>query len=212
MKQKELTPVEDLQVLGDPPYPLRGLRWPTVRHWGLRQSTAGVYFPFLNSEGKLVGWSVRRQDRQPKYLNSPGFRKSGYLYGLYENQQWIKERREVILVEGQFDALAVWDAGFPNVCSTLGCSLAKDQARLLLPWVDRLRILYDGDKAGREGATDLKCKWEGIFGVELLYLPADEDPCSVGSAALQKLIAGFSAENGEELVWPADIQGSARSG
>jgi len=171
-----------------PPYPLRSLRWPTVKYWGLRGHSSGIYLPFRDVDGRLVGWSVRQDNHEPKYLNSPGFRKSSYLYGLYENQERIKRRREVILVEGQFDALAVWDAGFTNVCSSLGCHLGKDQVRLLLPWVDRIRVLYDGDKAGRDGAVDLKCRWQNVFSIDLLYLPEGTDPSSIGVDALVRLL------------------------
>lgn len=173
------------------PFPLRDLHWPTVHYWELRSCNGGTYFPFRDLEGRLVGWSVRQAEGViPKYLNSPGLRKSAFLYGLYENQERIKTRREAILVEGQFDALAVWDAGFPWVCSTLGCNFSRDQARLLLPWVDRIKVLYDGDKAGREGAFELKCKWQNVFAVELLYLPDGEDPCSAGPEVLEKILGG----------------------
>lgn len=188
MRQKELPEVQPPDDLGQPFYPLRELAWPTVKHWGLRSYQGGTYFPFRDVDGRLVGWSIRQDQRVPRYLNSPGFRRNRFLYGLYENKACIQRRGEVILVEGQFDALAVWDAGFPNVCCTLGCHLSKDQVRLLLPWVDRLKVLYDGDTAGRNAAVELKCKWQSVFGIELLYLPDGQDPSSVGSNELQRLL------------------------
>lgn len=185
-KPKEVLPPVGL---GAPPFPVRELHWPTIKFWALQRSEDGVYFPFRDIEGRLIGWSIRQSSKRPKYLISPGFRKTGFLYGLYENQAQIRAQREVIVVEGQFDALAVWDAGFPAVVATLGCNLAKDQARLLLPWIDRIRVLYDGDKAGRQGAEELKCRWKGVFDIELLYLADGEDPASIGARLVAKVLA-----------------------
>ena len=192
LKKMQLSPLPVLEFpegLGETPYPLRGLGFPTLKHFGLRECAEGVCFPFRDVEGNLVGWSVRRAEGvEPKYLNSKGLKKSRILYGLYENQESIRKRKEVILVEGQFDALAVWDAGFTNVAAVLGSDLAREQVRLLLPWVDRIKVLFDADSAGREGAFQVRCKWQSVFSVKVLVLPEGEDPCSAGEEKLQEVL------------------------
>ena len=191
MQEPKLPVLELPEGLGEHPFPCRNLHFPTLKHWGVRNCVDGIFFPFRNLSGDLVGWSVRKSGNvQPKYLNSKGLRKSRILYGLHENFALICARKEVILVEGQFDALAVWDAGFPNVCSTLGSDLARDQARLLLPYVDRIKVLYDADKVGIESAYALKCKWESVFNISVLLLPQGEDPSSVSAEALEEVLSG----------------------
>ncbi len=53
--------------------------------------------------------------RMPKYLNSPespAYSKTRTLYGLHEARQAIASQDRVIIVEGYFDVIALWQAGF----------------------------------------------------------------------------------------------------
>jgi DNA primase len=67
-------------------------------------------------------------DQDPKYLNSPDtpiYTKGKLLYGWNLTKDAIREQREIILVEGYTDLLALLQAGIPNVAASLGTSLTS---------------------------------------------------------------------------------------
>ena len=109
-------------------------------------------FPILNLMGKVAGFGGRSLgDETPKYLNSPEsliFQKGKLAYGLYQAQKYIREKDEVILVEGYFDVLAMHAAGFQNVVATCGTSLTPDHLKVFKKFASRVLVLFDGDKAG----------------------------------------------------------------
>ena len=76
-----------------------------------------VVFPIHNIEGQLIAYVGRwAEDPVPsgkrKYFLPPGFRRGLELYNLHRA---IKEGTEAIVVEGYFDVLRLYAAGYP-VC------------------------------------------------------------------------------------------------
>lgn len=115
-----------------------------------------VVFPIRNHIGKVIAFGGRTiSGAQPKYLNSsesPLFRKSQILYNFDEARKHMRKTNEVILCEGQMDAIAITEAGCPHVVATLGTALTEHQAQLLKRYVDTVVICYDGDQAGLEAS------------------------------------------------------------
>ncbi len=81
--------------------------------------------------------------------------------------------KELILVEGEHDLMMGWQKGLRGVCSFTGGAMA-------LPAFDKLRvfegkdlvIIYDNDKAGREGAEKVgKAVFEIIHLIKIVQLP-----------------------------------------
>lgn len=113
-------------------------------------------FPIIDTRGKVAGFGGRSlpgetQGDGPKYLNSSDsilFQKSKIAYGLYQAQKHIREKNEVILVEGYFDVLALHCAGFENVVATCGTALTPEHLHLLKKFCSKITLLFDGDKAG----------------------------------------------------------------
>ena len=58
----------------------------------------------------------------------------------------------IIVVEGYIDAIAVSEAGFPNVVAPLGTALTPDQCALLWAMASEPILCFDGDGAGRRAA------------------------------------------------------------
>jgi DNA primase len=179
LKQYKIAGLELPGVLLPVSKPLTGYRRyspEAIKHFDLRLTDDGVLIPFHDEKGRLVGYATRQINRKPKYLNSTGLSKADILYGLFLNQTVIREANEVILVEGQFDCIRVWDAGFKNVAATMGSSLSPSQARLLMPLVSKIVVLYDGDDAGRKGADEIKRKYSSLFKIQIKTLPDGIDP------------------------------------
>lgn len=171
-------------------------------------------FPILDLRGKIAGFGGRLLpdagvpgsgasgggDNQPKYLNSPEslvFHKSKLAFGLFQAQKHIREKDEIILVEGYFDVLALHAAGFKNVVATCGTSLTPDHLRVFLRLGTKVTVLFDGDSAGIN-ATERAMEVGLEHGV-VLYgctIPGGQDP----DEALFDAESGQARSGGREAM------------
>ena len=86
-----------------------------------------------------------------KYKFPPGFHKSLELWNAQRvlAQTWPDEWAElVVVVEGFFDCMKLWQAGIPAV-ALMGSSLSETQAEIIRAhWYEAV-LMFDGDDAGR---------------------------------------------------------------
>jgi DNA primase len=125
--------------------PDRGTRYDRFRN--------RLMIPICDVEGRVVGFGARtlEKDGVPKYLNSPQtalFDKGRLLYGLDSAKRYIREAREVVIVEGYMDVMQGWQAGFRNMVAQMGTALTGDQLRLLKRYTKRFVLALDADAAG----------------------------------------------------------------
>src|SRR3984957_11148064 len=158
---------------------------------------ARVMFPIRDASGKVIAFGGRVLDaRMPKYLNSPespAYSKARTLYGLHEARQAIASQDRVIIVEGYFDVIALWQAGFRETVASCGTSLTVEQLRLLSRYTHNIFACFDGDTAGRKASLRAL---EVFLGAGLLgrgvFLPAGSDPDTLvrdrGAQAFNELI------------------------
>ena len=138
-----------------------------------------IIFPIINHFGKVIGFGGRAVSGQmPKYLNSPEssiFKKRYNLYGLniYKRQK----RKELILVEGYMDVIALNNHGLDIAVASLGTALTIDQAKLMKRYSDDIYICYDQDNAGVK-ATEKAIKIFHEIGVNpsVIVLDNGNDP------------------------------------
>lgn len=142
-----------------------------------------LLFPIQDSRGQVVAFGGRvLDDSLPKYINSPEspiYHKGNILYGLFQAKDAMRRTGDGIVVEGYFDQLALYRAGFSNVVASCGTALTADQARLLKRYCQRVMLLFDQDSAGRKAtfrAMDALLA-EGLTTV-VVELEAGEDPDS----------------------------------
>ncbi|MBX6422842.1 DNA primase [Thermosulfurimonas sp. F29] len=157
-----------------------------------------LIFPIRNAAGKTVALAGRiLGEGDPKYLNSPEtpiYRKSRVLYGLYEARVHVREKGTGLVVEGYFDLLSLWDRGVRNVMATCGTALTQEHVRLLRRLCRNWYLVFDGDEAGRKAAARALAVFfrEGVF-PRVVFLPEGEDPDSLvrraGIEALEELLA-----------------------
>jgi DNA primase len=145
-----------------------------------------IMFPILDGRGKVIGFGGRViGEGEPKYLNSPEtplFEKGRELYGLAQARQAIRERDQVIVVEGYMDVVALAQLGIENAVATLGTATTGTHAQKLLRLADRVVFCFDGDAAGRKAAwRALESSLEHLAdnkSVGFLFLPPEDDPDS----------------------------------
>ncbi len=115
-----------------------------------------LMFPLTNSRGIVTGFSGRSlnpEEKTAKYINSPEtevYHKSELLFGYSQLHRFIREKEEIVLVEGEFDALSSFQAHVNNVCAIKGSALSQEQLKMLSRSVKRIIFALDNDKAGQE--------------------------------------------------------------
>ncbi len=181
----------------------KGFSIERVRQAGLISTNREIFrdrliFPILNMSGRIIGFGGRGIDDyiQPKYLNSPEtpiFKKGEGLYGLYQSKERVRAKGEVLLVEGYFDLLSIYQHGFDNICAPLGTSLTERQAMLLSRFARRVIILFDGDLSGIKAALRaIGLLINAQVDVYVALLPENSDPDNFiiqnGAEALRELL------------------------
>ncbi len=156
-----------------------------------------LMFPIFSPMGQVLAFGGRSLGGQePKYMNSPEsflYKKGSVLYGLQGAQKAIRERNAVIVVEGYFDLLALYQNGIQNAVAVLGTALTTGQIDILKRHSPNLVLVFDGDEAGKKASfRNLPELLEREIPARVVYLPEDEDPDSFvnrhGKEALEKRI------------------------
>ena len=147
-----------------------------------------LMFPIKDRKGRVVGFGgrVMNPDDQPKYLNTgetPVFQKSRELYGLFEALEFRKDLKQIYVVEGYMDSIAMYEHSMTNSVATLGIATNRFHIQKLLQIVNEIVFCFDGDDAGRGAAWGaLKNVLPSITDgteIKFLFLPEGEDPASL---------------------------------
>jgi hypothetical protein len=151
----------------------RNLSEETIKIWEFGsgfdwQGFPRISIPVRDHEQKLVGISKRRVEHElssgkwemidtkippkdpndppksPKFLHSKGFKKSLFLFG----ECRIVKGRTARLVEGHFDVIGLWQAGYQNALAVMGSDLSREQIEKIVKWFSDVVVFGDGDPAG----------------------------------------------------------------
>lgn len=172
-----------------------------------------VMFPIHSVSGRILGFGGRTlftDKKIAKYFNSPEsiiYNKSEILYGLHFSKGDIIKYDNCFLCEGYTDVISMYQAGIPNVVSSSGTSLTREQIRLIKRYTKNITILYDGDAAG------IKASFRGIdlileegMNVKVVLFPEGEDPDSYSKAvSTTELEQYITAHTQDFISFKADI-------
>jgi DNA primase len=167
-----------------------------------------LLWPIRDLGGDVVGFGARRIfDDDPveaKYLNTPEtpvYRKTHVLFGLDLAKREIAKSRQVVVVEGYTDVMAMHLAGVRTAVASCGTAFGAEHVSVIRRLMgddsfDRGEVIYtfDGDAAGQAAA--LKA-FEGdqSFAAQtfVCVAPDGQDPCdlrlSAGDTAVRDLVA-----------------------
>jgi len=117
-----------------------------------------IMVPIFNPTGKVIAFGGRVFDNEDpaKYLNSPEtplYKKSDIFYGAHATRDAIRKASFAIVVEGYFDFLQLYQAGFRNVVAISGTALTEKHVQNLRKLVSKTVLFYDGDQAGGNAAV-----------------------------------------------------------
>jgi DNA primase len=167
-----------------------------------------LLWPIRDLGGDVVGFGARRifddDGIEAKYLNtsdSPVYRKTHVLFGLDLAKREIAKRRQVVVVEGYTDVMAMHLAGVPTAVASCGTAFGAEHVSVIRRLIgddsfDLGEVIYtfDGDAAGQAAA--LKA-FEGdqSFAAQtfVAIAPDGQDPCELrqshGDTAVRDLVA-----------------------
>ena len=133
----------------------------------LKESGTGCYdrfrdriiFPIIGIDNKILclgGRAISHNEKNPNYINSPEsviYNKSGILFGFDIAKESIRKNGFVVIVEGYFDLISLYQHGFENVLATCGTALTTRQAGLIKRYTDNALLLFDSDEACHKAAA-----------------------------------------------------------
>jgi DNA primase len=143
-----------------------------------------VMLPVIDRQKRVIGFGGRLLDpeaKDRKYVNSPEsplFHKKESLYGLHAALDAIRRSGTVILVEGNFDVLALHQAGIEEAVAPMGTALTEEQVGVLGRLAKTIIVVFDGDSAGQRAAQKAIPLFvdAGIADARIARLPAGVDP------------------------------------
>lgn len=115
-----------------------------------------VVIPIESLKGEVVGFTGRifnGEDNTAKYLNTKEteiFKKSSLLFNYHNAKNYIRDRKSVIVVEGNMDAIKMSAKGFKNVVALMGVALSNEQIDILKRLKVPVILMLDNDNAGED--------------------------------------------------------------
>ena len=196
-----------------------------------RQGQHGVYdyfrgrvtWPIRDSTGRTLGFGARKLYEDDsigaKYINTPDtalYRKNQVLYGIDIAKAAIVKKRQVVIVEGYTDVMAMHLAGVDTAIATCGTAFGAEHAKIVRRLIaddslgavqligplkvdgqqlsSRIVFTFDGDAAGQKAAIHA-FGLDAAFSTQAFVAVADDnlDPCDLrikrGNEAVRALIA-----------------------
>lgn len=159
-----------------------------------------IMFPIMDVMGKVVGYSARvapgGDESQAKYINTPEtglYHKSKALYGIFQAKQEIKNKNFVLLVEGNLDVIAAYQAGLENTVAVSGTALTFEQLDILKRYTENIKMLFDMDSAGQVAARrSAQLCFEKGFSPAIVALEDGKDAADVAAKDPKKLLEAVS--------------------
>ncbi|WP_454049204.1 DNA primase [Cellulomonas sp. Marseille-Q8402] len=193
----------------------------------MSQGNRGVYdrfrgrlvWPIREVTGDVVGFGARKlyeDDQGPKYLNTPEtplYKKSQVLYGIDLAKREIAKNKQVVVVEGYTDVMAMHLSGIGTAVATCGTAFGSDHARVVRRLMGaggagsgiqlasgesvggEVIFTFDGDSAGQKAAMRAFGE-DQAFSAQTFVAVADGgmDPCDLrqaqGPDAVRALVRG----------------------
>ncbi len=162
-----------------------------------------IMLPVFDRQKRVVGFGSRLLDpdaKDRKYVNSPEsalFHKKKQLYGLHAALEAIRKSDTIIVVEGNFDVLALHEAGIEEAVAPMGTALTAEQVGELRRFGKTVTVVFDGDSAGQRAAQKAVPLFvEAEVDGRVARLPAGFDPDDFvrrsddGAATFRRMVEG----------------------
>ena len=181
----------------------RGLTVETISTFGLGCCPHGllrgwIAIPIHDAKGQMIAyagrWPGTPPEEQPKYRLPRGFRKSLELFNQHRAMQ-ENPSEPLVVVEGFFGCMRVWQAGHRRVVSLMGSLLSPAQEERIVQIAGengRVLLLFDEDAAGRKGRSEAQERLSKHVAVSVIRLEDGQQPDSLEADELLTLIRQHS--------------------
>ena len=173
----------------------RGIEPATADHFGVGYfrghglMSGRIAIPIHDDIGRLVAYCGRTVDPvEPRYRFPAGFQKSQVLF--HDHRARAAGGGQVIVVEGFFDCMRVYQAGFPCVVALMGARLSPAQKNLLAARFCEVVLLLDGDRTGRAATAQIASDLRPACSVTELLLPAGVQPDQMTTDEIRRVLIG----------------------
>jgi twinkle protein len=128
----------------------------TAERYGVTSDAINYYFPYYDGNGTLVAAKVR--NKQEKKFSTEGEWAKSTLFG---QQLFSSGGKYVTITEGEFDALAVFQATgskWPSVSIRNGATGALKDCRAAYEWLnsfENIVVCFDNDEPGKKAAKEV---------------------------------------------------------
>lgn len=118
-----------------------------------------IMIPIENLKGEVVGFTGRifnGEENTAKYMNTKEtviFKKSNILFNYHNARNYIRDAKQVIVVEGNMDAIKLFSCGIKNVVALQGVALSIDQINALKKLRVPVILMFDNDNAGLDATV-----------------------------------------------------------
>ncbi len=153
-----------------------------------------LIFSIKDKNGNIVGFSGRviEESKYAKYMNSPEnpvFKKSSILYNLDKAKTQANLKKELIIVEGFMDVIALGKAGIENAIATMGTAFTNDHNKIIESITNNIILAFDSDVAGINAAISTsKTLVQGKSKVSIVTVPNGKDFDEILSLGKEKVI------------------------
>lgn len=159
-----------------------------------------IIFPLTDHRGNIVGFSGRAltDADMPKYINTKdtiAYHKGSLFFGMDIAKEEIKRENQAIVVEGEFDAIALWANGIKNAVAIKGTALTETQANLLSRFTDKVTLCLDKDEAGFEATKRSLVNLEKYNLTTTVVVLPGKDP----DEAIKKSLPAFKKALADEV-------------
>jgi DNA primase len=177
----------------------RGLTAATISTFGVGYCPHGmlrgwIAIPIHDARGKVVAyagrWPGTPPEEQPKYRLPRGFHKSLELFNQHRAAQ-ESASGPLVVVEGFFGCMRVWQAGHRRVVSLMGSMLSAAQEERIAQLAGedgRVLLLFDEDGAGRKGRREAQARLSKRVAVGLIRLKEGQQPDFLSAEEIRGLI------------------------
>jgi len=141
-----------------------------------------IMFPIHDLEGHVVGFTARCYlfDMTPKYLNTREtylFKKGSILFNYHRAKETIRIHKQVIVVEGNMDAIRLSSVGIKNVVALMGTSLTREQMEAFKKLRSQVILMLDNDTAGETATFQVgNLLEENSIPFSVVRLSGEKDP------------------------------------
>jgi DNA primase len=158
----------------------RGFSWDTLESWevGFAGNWSRISIPVRDELSRLVGFKGRAWDgSEPKYMVLPvegrTYEVSRVVFGMHRAKAHC--RRQVVVVEGELNAIAMHQKGWENAVGVSGRFVSADQARVIRHFADSAIVVFDELTDGVEAASTLEPYMPVRVAPPSEFDPADSD-------------------------------------